>query len=541
FEMAVRDGGALSVMHAYTEIDGVPTVADSTLLTDLLRETWGFDGTVVADYFGISFLERLHGLADSQATAAALALEAGVDVDLPTVRCYGRPLVDAVRAGEIDERLVDRAAGRVLRQKCELGMLDPDWEPAPEPIPEEIDLDPATSRAVARTLAEESVVLLANSGALPLAPTPRLALVGPLADDPMAMVGCYSFPSHVGSRHPEQPLGVEIPSVLAALREELPGATVDHVVGCAVTDRDLSGIPAAVEASTRADVCVVVVGDRAGLFGRGTSGEGCDADDLRLPGVQQDLVDALLATSTPVVLVVLSGRPYALGLFADRAAAVVQAFFPGAEGGAAVAGVLSGRVCPSGRLPVSVPRTPGGQPTTYLAPKLGHRTKVSNLDPTPVFPFGHGLSYTTFRWGDLRAGGAGVDADRRVRMPTDGCVSVSLVVENTGDRAGTDVVQLYLHDPVAQVTRPVVRLVGYARVALEPGESRRVEFGFHADLSAFTGRDLRRVVEPGDLELRLSRSSAVPELVVPVTLTGEERIVDHRRHLVAESTVGPAS
>jgi beta-xylosidase len=534
FEMALRDGGARSVMHAYTEIDGVPSAADPSLLTELLRERWGFDGTLVADYFGITFLERLHGVAASPAQAAALALGAGIDVDLPTVRCYGAPLLDAVRAGEIPESLVNRAATRVLRQKCELGLLDTDWDPTPATAPDDIDLDPAQARATARALAEESVILLANSGTLPLPPGPRLALVGPLADDPMGMVGCYSFPSHVGSRHPDQPLGVAVPSVLAAIRDEFPQATIEHMAGCAVSDQDPSGIPAAVDAARRADVCVVIVGDRAGLFGRGTSGEGCDADDLRLPGVQEQLVTALLSTSTPVVLVVLSGRPYALGAFADRAAAIVQAFFPGAEGGAALAGVLSGRVCPSGRLPLSVPRTPAGQPTTYLAPKLGQRTAVSNLDPTPLYPFGHGLSYTRFRWTDLRAVGASVDTDGRVRMPTDGSMSVSLVVENLGDRAGTDVVQLYLHDPVAQVTRPVVRLIGYARVALEPGEARRVEFGIHADLSAFTGRDLQRVVEPGDLELRLSRSSTEPELVVAVALTGEERIVDHHRHLVTE-------
>jgi beta-xylosidase len=541
FEMAVRDGGVRSVMHSYTEVDGVPSAADASLLTDLLRTTWGFDGTVVADYFGVSFLELLHCVAGSAAEAAAMALAAGVDVELPTVRCYREPLLDAVRSGAVSEDVVDRAATRVLRQKCELGLLDPDWDPAPDPVPDEIDLDPPEARATARQLAEESVVVLANTGTLPLGPESRVALVGPLAADPMAMVGCYSFPSHVGSKHPDKPLGVEIPSVFDALREELRRGTVDHAPGCGVSDRDVSGIAAAVEVAQRADVCVAVVGDRAGLFGRGTSGEGCDAADLRLPGVQADLLEALLATSTPVVVVVLSGRPYALGAYADRAAALVQAFFPGAEGGPAVAGVLTGRVCPSGRLPVSVPRTPGGQPTTYLAPKLGHRTKVSNLDPTPLFPFGHGLSYTRFRWSDLQTVGSHTDADGRVRMPTDGRVSVSFVVENTGDREGTDVVQLYLHDPVGQVTRPVVRLVGYARAPLGPGEARRVEFGIHADLAAFTGRDLRRVVEPGALELRFGRSSATSELVVPVTLTGEERCVGHQRQLVAEVAVGPAT
>ncbi|HZC25655.1 MAG TPA: glycoside hydrolase family 3 C-terminal domain-containing protein, partial [Actinopolymorphaceae bacterium] len=553
FELAVRDGGARSVMHAYTEIDGLPTVADGEVLTDLLRDTWGFDGTVVADYFGISFLELLHGVAASTAEAASLALTAGVDVELPTVRCYREPLLAALRAGRVDEDIVDRSAERVLRQKCELGLLDPGWSPVPsvlggaagqervvgaDAVEGSVDLDPPSARAVARTLAEESIVLLANDGTLPLRPDARVAVVGPLAGDPMAVLGCYSFPRHVLSRHPDLPLGVEIPTLLQALRDELGGAdNVSHIAGCDVDGTDLGGIAAAVGIARDAEVCVAFLGDRAGLFGRGTSGEGCDAEDLRLPGVQEQLLEALVQTGTPVVAVLVAGRPYALGACADGLAAVVQTFFPGEEGPRAVAGVLSGRICPSGRLPVSVPRRPGGQPATYLAPRLGQRTQVSNLDPTPLYPFGHGLSYTTFDWAVGEVDGRATVADDAVEAGTDGMVSVAVDVRNTGDRAGTEVVQLYLHDPVAQVTRPVVRLIGYARVDLRPGERRTVRFGVHADLASYTGRDGRRIVEPGDLELRLAASSTDVRRVVPVRLVGPTRIVDHRRHLVADVTV----
>jgi beta-xylosidase len=275
-------------------------------------------------------------------------------------------------------------------------------------------------------------------------------------------------------------------------------------------------------------VCVAVLGDRAGLFGRGTSGEGCDRGDLSLPGVQAELLDALLATPTPVVLVLLTGRPYALGAHATRTAAIVQAFFPGEEGGGAVAGVLSGRVNPSGSLPVGVPREPGGQPSTYLAPMLGRRTDVSAVDPTPLFPFGHGLSYTSFDWAHARISTA--------ETATDGSAEISVEVANAGERAGAEVVQLYLHDPVAQVTRPVVRLIGYAKVRLEPGERRTIGFTVHADLSAFTGRDGRRVVEPGNLELRLGRSSADIRAALALRLTGPERIVGHHRRLTSEVT-----
>ncbi|MEE1927430.1 glycoside hydrolase family 3 N-terminal domain-containing protein [Streptomyces sp. TRM 70351] len=542
FEAALR-AGARSVMHSYAEIDGVPAAADVSLLTGLLRETWGFTGTVVADYFGIGFLETLHRVADGPGDAARLALAAGVDTELPTVRCYGDALVEAVRAGRVPEDHVDRAARRVLRQKCELGLLDAGWSPvppalahtaAPEAPQGSVDLDPPENRALARTLAERSCVLLANrGGALPLAPVPgaRVAVVGPRADDPFAMLGCYSFPAHVGVVHPEVPLGVEIPTVLDALRAEFPAADVAYAEGCDVTGADISRLAAAAELAAGADVCVAVLGDRAGLFGRGTSGEGCDAPDLALPGVQGELLDALVATGTPVVLVLLTGRPYALGRWSDRLAASVVAFFPGEEGGPAVAGVLSGRVNPSGRLPVSVPAQPGGQPWTYLQPPLGGRSEVSSIDPTPLHPFGHGLSYTSFDWTD-------VDVPA-TELATDGAVDVSLTVRNSGGRDGIETVQLYLHDPVAQTTRPEVRLIGYARVPLAAGAAQRVRFRFHADLASFTGLAGDRVVEPGELELRLAASSTDVRHTVRVRLTGPERRVGSDRVLSCPTELTP--
>ncbi|MES4901769.1 MULTISPECIES: glycoside hydrolase family 3 N-terminal domain-containing protein [unclassified Streptomyces] len=546
FEMALRDGGARSVMHAYNDLDGVPSAANRWLLTELLRERWGFSGTVVSDYFGLSFLELNHRVADTPARAAALALEAGVDVELPAVRCFAAPLRDAVRAGEVPESLVDAAALRVLRQKCELGLLDPDWSATPPALPQVVDLDPPVMREVARQLAEESVVLLANDReALPLAPETRIAVVGPLADDPAAMLGCYTFPRHVGVEHPDLPLGIDVPTVLAALRAELPGARITHAEGCAppgpaTTPAGATATSAAVAAESRlarasrvaadADVCVVVLGDRSGLFGRGTSGEGCDAPDLELPGEQGALLDTLLTTGTPVVLVLLTGRPYALGRWSGLLAAAVQAFFPGEEGGPAVAAVLSGRVNPSGRLPVSVPYTTGGQPWTYLQPPLGLRGEASSVDPTPLHPFGHGLSYTSFDWGPPVT-----DATDATTLATDGETTLRLTVRNTGERPGTEVVQLYLHQPVARTVRPVSRLIGYARVPLDPGESAEVHFTFHADLASYPyAPDGGRIVAPGPLELRLAASSADADVrhTVPLTLTGPERAVDHRRRLV---------
>ncbi|MGW2624624.1 beta-xylosidase/alpha-l-arabinosidase [Micromonospora taraxaci] len=537
FEMALRHGGARSVMNSYAEIDGLPVAADPGLLTGLLRDEWGFTGTVVADYFAVRFLETLHGVAADAADAARLALRAGIDVELPTVDTFGTPLVEAVRRGDVDEALIDCALRRVLIQKIELGLLDEGWKELPDDVAS-LRFDDDVSQDVAVRLARQAVVLLRNTGVLPLAAGRRVAVVGPLADDPMAMLGCYSFPNHVGVNHSEFGLGLDIPSLRDELARRVPLLT--HEPGCAITGEDTSGIPAAVAAAADADVCVLAVGDRAGMFGRGTSGEGCDAVDLRLPGVQADLVRAVLATGTPVVLVLMAGRPYALGPEFDAAAGVVQAFFLGQLGGQALAEVLTGAVNPSGRLPVSVPRDAGGLPSTYLAPPLGRRNKVSSIDPTPSYPFGHGLSYTTFEWSDARIVEAADDArDEPAAWPVDGEVRVRITVANTGDRDGAEVVQLYLHDPVAQTTRPVVRLVGYARLPLAPGESAHVTFGVPADVASFTGLSGRRIVEPGDVELRFGRSSGDVVASLPLRLTGAERQVGHQRELLTSVRIEP--
>ncbi|TDD34523.1 glycosyl hydrolase [Nonomuraea terrae] len=540
FETAIALGGARSVMNSYSDVDGVPAAADPWLLTEVLREEWGFGGTVVSDYWAVPFLATMHRVAADPAEAGAQALSAGIDVELPDTLGYGQQLAERVRRGELPESLIDRAARRLLTQKVEQGLLDPGWSPEGSVTgAEAVDLDSPANRALARELAERSVILLDAGTALPLlgegrtAPG-RVAVVGPGAHDPRTFMGCYAFPNHVLPRHPGLGLGIAAPSVLDALREELPEAEIRYEKGCEVRGDDRSGFAAALAAARDADVCVAVVGDLAGLFGQGTSGEGCDAEDLRLPGVQADLLAELAATGTPVVVVVVSGRPYALGEVHERAAALVQAFMPGEEGGAAIAGVLSGRVQPAGRLPVQIPRTPGGQPGTYLQPPLGADSHgISNLDPSPLFAFGYGSSYTSFEVGDLEL------SDTEV--PTDGEFTASVTVRNAGGRAGEEVVQLYLHDVLAQVTRPVRQLTGFARVRLEPGESTRVRFLVHADRTAFTGRDLRRIIEPGDVEVLVGTSAADLPCRGVVRLTGPLRHVGHERRLVTPVEIGPGA
>jgi len=520
FEMALR-AGARSVMNSYTDLDGVPVAADATLLTGLLRDGYGFTGTVVSDYFSVAFLHTLHGVAGSRTDAAHLALQAGIDVELPMVDCYGEPLRTGIESGVIDMALLDRAVARVLSQKCELGLLDPDWAAGPGPDgtgPDGtgVDLDDAQSRALAGQLARRSIVLLRNEGVLPLVPGQRVAVVGPRADDSGAMLGCYSFPRHVGVHYPDVALGIEIPTVLAALRADPAGYQVSYAPGCPVLGGTDADIAAAARTAAGADVCIAVLGDQAGLFGVGTSGEGCDAADLRLPGRQGELLGALLDTGTPVVLILLVGRPYELSEQVDRLAAALCGFFPGEEGGTALADILSGRVNPSGHLPISFPSAGATQPGTYLAAQLGQRNDVSTVDPTPVFPFGHGLSYAPASWVDVALTGS-------AEWPTDGTCQLAVTLRNDTGRPTTEVVQVYLHDPVAEVARPTQQLIAASRVDLTPGQTRTAVITLHADLTSYTGRSGRRQVDPGAVELRIGASSADIRATLCCTLTGPPR------------------
>jgi len=301
----------------------------------VLRDTWGFTGTVVSDYWAVPFLTSMHGVAADMDGAGVLALSAGIDVELPDTLGFSQQLVQRVADGELDEAVVDRAARRVLLQKVQLGLLDADWTPEGSVArADAVHLDSTANRDLSREIAERSIVLLDAGTALPLvgenrtAPT-TVAVVGPAADDPRTFMGCYAFPNHVLPRYPSRGLGIEVPSLAEALATELPAARLLRARGCATSGADRSGFAEAVEAARQADVCVVADGDLAGLFGHGTSGEGCDAADLSLPGVQAELVAELIAAGTPVVVVVVSGRPYALGEIAAGAAGLVQAFMPG--------------------------------------------------------------------------------------------------------------------------------------------------------------------------------------------------------------------
>lgn len=526
FELAIRESKVGSVMNSYTDVDGIPCASSVELLSKVLHDELGFDGVVVSDYWAISFLEHMHQVAGSKAEAAILALKAGIDVELPATRCYGDDLVDAVRKGLIEEFYVDRACRRVLLQKAQQGLLDANWDPAQDisASADSVNLDSEENRKVALRAARESVILLQNNdNVLPLKNKKiKIAIIGPCADDGAAFLGCYSFANHVMAQSKNLGMGIEVPSLKVALSKLLPESEISFVTGVPIKDFDTSGIEAAKKVVNSSDFAIYVVGDRAGLFGRGTSGEGNDVPDLKLPGAQAELLSSCLDSKVPGIIVSVSGRPYALGDFAGRAKAIIQAFMPGEEGGTAIAEVITGAISPSGRLPVEIPATIMGQPSTYLQPKYGTAgLGMSPVDSIPLFTFGHGLTYTTFEYENLS-----VSSDQ---VETNGEFTVAVEVRNSGDFTGVEVVQLYFSDPVAQIARPVIQLLGFARVILEPGEKKSITFKVHTDRLSYVGADYTRIMDPGKISISVGTSRSNLLFTKDIEITGPIRQVPFNR------------
>jgi beta-glucosidase len=524
---AVVAAGARSVMNAYHELDGIPCGADRDLLTVLLREQWGFEGTVVSDYFAVRQLASYHQVARDATDAAGTALTAGIDVELPGTDCYGVPLMEGVKTGVIDPGVVDTAVRRVLRSKFELGLFE-------EPF---VDLDAVSSvieglseSELARRIAVMSMVLLANDGTLPITSAAgSIAVIGPNADEPRNLFGDYTYPAHIEALVDMQsgdnvfgvPFSGEVSlegsmkqarSVFDAFRDRL-GDRVGYARGCDVDSQDRDGFDEAVALARESALAVMVMGDKAGLTSECTSGEGRDRLSLDLPGVQEELVRAVVETGTPVVLVLVTGRPCGSQWAHQHSAAVLQAWLPGEEGGEAIADVLTGAVSPGGKLPISHPRSAGQIPVYYGHKISGGRShwKGDYVDgeATPLYPFGHGLGYTTFEISSL-----GLVPDQASWNDT---IIVTATVSNTGDRDGDEVIQLYTRDPVASVTRPVLELKSFSRLHLEAGASCQVTFRVPVGQLGFYDRHLEYVVEPGAIEVLVGTSSA--NLALAGTLT----------------------
>ncbi|MGH9213270.1 MAG: glycoside hydrolase family 3 N-terminal domain-containing protein [Acidimicrobiales bacterium] len=518
FEAAVAAAELRSVMNAYQELDGVPCAADRNLLTRILREEWGFDGTVVADYFSIRQLASYHRIAADEVEAAAIAVTAGLDAELPSTDCYGAPLIEAVRSGRVNEATVDTAVRRVLRTKFDLGLFE---QPYVDVGRAATLFDTPPQRALAREIAAKSIVLLRNDGVLPLATdVGSVAVIGPNADAARHLFGDYTYPAIIESlleaRDTDRnPFGMPLDegfsvdgasaratTVLAALRGRF-GSRVRFAPGCEVVDPSRTGFADAVAVAAAADVAVLVMGDRAGMTDECTSGESRDRATLDLPGVQEHLAREVLATGTPVALVLVAGRPIGSAWLHERCAAVVMAWMPGQEGAGAIADVLGGQVNPGGKLPISFPRTVGQVPVFYGHKASGGRSNWKGdyveTAVTPLYPFGHGLSYTTFSLSAVVAG------------PTEASwadsVTVEATVANTGDRDGDEVVQLYIRRRRASVTRPVLELKNFVRVPVTSGRSRTVMFQLPLGQTGFYGRDRAYVVEPGEVDVLVGTSS----------------------------------
>lgn len=478
YEAAVREAGALGIMCAYHSLDGVPCAVNRWLLTDVLRGEWGFHGIVVSDWAAVSGLHETHRVARDYDEAAVAALGAGMDVELPATFAYRR-VAELVRAGKLPLAVLDETIRRVLRVKFWAGLFD---RPFADPDAAVATINQPAHRALALQAARESIVLLKNDGLLPLLKTAgSIAVIGPSAAQ--GRLGGYSTP------------GVEIVSPLAGIKAAVSArTTVRFEAGCEIEGTDTSGIAGAVEAARQAGVVVVCVGSS-----HTSEGEGRDRAFLDLPGVQDALVRQVLEANPNVIVVLISGRPVTMRNWVDRARAIVAAWYPGQAGGTALAEVLFGDISPSGRLPISFPRTVGQLPLYYNTKPSGRGYEYTDLPGLQAqFPFGHGLSYSTFDYSDLKIRKTG--AGRRLRL------DVSANIRNAGSRVADEVVQLYIRRDYGPRSQPLRELKGFRRVTIEPGGRAAVRFSLGWKELACLGEDLKPELHPGNLQIMLGSS-----------------------------------
>ncbi len=501
FETAVKDGHVQTVMASYNEIDGIPSHSNKHLLNDILRHEWGFDGLIVSDYFGITDLVTLHHVVATNPEAAKMALEAGIEIELPFEATFSS-LVDQVHQGKISEATIDRAVTRLLRAKFEAGLFE---NPYVDPDYAEKLTNNAEHQKLALQAAHESIVLLKNqNNLLPLEKSKykRIAVIGPNAAD-----------LHLGGYSNKPGRGV---GLLQAVKDKVgPSAEVVYSEGCKITetlpdwdaDKVVLGDPAlnakriqeAVVVAKKADIVILALGEN-----EQTSREAWavnhlgDRDSLDLLGNQDDLVKAILATGKPTIVYLQHGRPNSISYIAENVPAIVDGWYLGQEGGTAIADVLFGDYNPGGRLSITVPRSVGQLPDYYYQ-KPSAKRGFLGTPITPLFPFGWGLSYTSFKYDNLR-----VTPDT---IGPEGTTTVSVDVTNTGKASGTEVAQLYIRDEVSSVTRPVKELRGFRRIAIDPGKTQTVTFTLGPDELSFLDREMHRVVEPGSFKIMVGGNS----------------------------------
>lgn len=581
FEAAIRYAGLGSMMNSYSTVDGIPVGASREILDELLRNELGFTGTVVSDYGTIANLYDRQGVATSLQDAGRLALEAGLDVELPDAKGYGPTLVSAVREGVVDESLVDRSVLRVLTDKFALGLFDNPYVDEDAAALQQLAAEGAD---LATQLARDSVVLLRNDDEiLPLIKTTRnIVVIGPHAETIDVAFPGYTYYANLammaGAAGGEQTnmagtedaanglpggamaaLGAQLGPILAngldqfarteygatslsdAIRAANPAANVTSVAGCSVLDDEPADLDAAVAAATDADVVILALGGRPGWFGtRLTEGEGSDRANIDLPAVQVQLAARVAATGTPTVGIVFTGRPFALDAVDEVLPTLLYPSYGGQAGMTALAEVIFGDTNPSGKLPISLPRHSGQTPlhhgqhlgSGYRRTGADAHKGYTDLPSTPLYSFGHGLTYTTFEYRDLTVAEASI--------PTDGTVTASVTITNTGQRTGTEIVQFYASHRGALVTRPAQELVGFARVELHPGQTATVDLAFSTGQLAYLGAKHTFTFDPGVIELSVGASSDDIRLATTIETIGDAADWSTDRPLFAEVAVRKA-
>ncbi|KUK80348.1 MAG: Glycoside hydrolase family 3 domain protein, partial [Petrotoga mobilis] len=513
FEAAIKEGKAKSVMNAYHEIDGIPCGASEILLRKILREEWGFDGIVVSDYFAINSLMEYHKIVSNKEEAAIRALKAGIDVELPSFDCYKGPLKNAIENGKLSEEFIDESVRNILRLKFEMGLFENPYVDL-EKVPD--NLDTPKDRKLAYEIAKKSIVLLKNDGIVPLKKNPnikKVAVIGPNANSARNLTGDYTYLTHLetlkqgafgtsameGITFSESELPIK--TIYESLKEKLEKLNVEtsYAKGCEINDENQEMFKEAVELAKISDVAILVLGDKSGLTLDCTTGESRDSSTLVLPGVQLDLLKSVIDTGTSVIVVLINGRPYSLDWISKNVSAIFEAWLPGEEGGNALADIILGNESPSGKLPISFPRHVGQIPAYYNHKPSGGRSQwwgdYTDSPAKPLYPFGYGLSYTQFEYANLQ-----IESNDKI-------VKISMDVKNIGEEKGDEIVQLYVNDEVASVTRPVKELKGFQRVTLKPSEKKRIIFNLPIETLAIYNEKMEFLVEKGYFKVMVGSSS----------------------------------
>jgi len=550
FEAAVIEAGIASIMPGYHELDGIPCHDSKELLVEILRNKWNFTGLVVSDYFGINMLYEYHHIAKDKKHAAKFALDSGIDIELPSTDCYGKPLKDAVEKGLIKESVIDTVVARILKMKFLLGLFESPYVDDKKPsrifnIPEQ--------KSLAYKIAQKSIVLLKNKGnLLPISKDIKsLAVIGPNADTVRNIMGDYSYPCHIEAllemSKDKEIFNTPIPekiemadsfvnkiTILGGIKEKVRKDTVIHYAeGCDVRSNSKDGFAEAIEAVKKSEIAVLVVGDKSGLIEDCTSGESRDRADLKLPGMQEELVRAVYKTGTPLVVVLINGRPLSINWIIDNIPSVIEAWMPGEEGACAVSDILFGDYNPGGKLPISFPRSVGQVPVYYNHKPSGGRSHWKGdyveLSSKPLFPFGYGLSYTNFEYSNMV-----VEPESTT---CNGQIKISIDIKNTGSCRGDEVVQLYISDEQSTITRPVKELKGFKRVNLDKGQKKTVTFIIASEQLGFYDRNMRYIIEPGNIKVMVGSSSEDTRLSGEFKIKGKVKEIKNRKNYFTSTKI----